>query len=157
MCGVLRWMWQISPWQQAGAVDSSLLVRKARVSAAVLSSGFSPRTKPTGTAFPGTPLCPQPSLRGKSQGCQCSTRRPYLVPKSPARMGVGNWDVGERLRLQPAPWAGGPCRNLSLSPVLSPAPPSDIWWWPVSAASWDVSTLASSPCSSLACVGGQEL
>lgn len=51
-----------------GLQESSLLVRKAPVSAAVLSFGISPRTKLTGTAFPGTALCPQPSLQGKSQG-----------------------------------------------------------------------------------------
>lgn len=67
--------------QGQGQRESSLLVRKAPVSAAVLSFGISPRIKLTGTTFPGTALCPQPSLQGKSQGCQHSVGRSHLIPK----------------------------------------------------------------------------
>lgn len=75
-----------------GQRDSSLLVRKPPVSAAVLSFGISPRIKLTGTTFPGTPLCPQPSLWGKSQRRQHSVSGSYLIPKSQDGMGIGNWD-----------------------------------------------------------------
>lgn len=56
-------------------------MRKAPVSAAVLSFGISPRIKLTGTTFPGTALCPQPSFQGKSQACQHSVSSSHLIPK----------------------------------------------------------------------------
>lgn len=75
--GCRRGICDLSPLSpQHSSEDRSSRQQPAReetpVSSAVLGFGIPPGTKSTGTAFPGTLLCPQSSLWGKSQGCQSS-------------------------------------------------------------------------------------